>query len=500
MNLFVILYFISVRGIIIFMNKKAIFCVIFLFGVQISAPIFASELSDDYFDIANNYYTSNNYAKSLEYLDLVLQIEPDNQSAKNLRDKLSPPVVKAQSTAVPSVLSTVNNLENIVILSVPQADIEKMAYDSNYYNQKGQELYQKKDYDTAIEYFYKSINYNKNNAQAYNNLGMAYWSKNNTGVAIKYFKQANYIDNKFTQPLVNLAMLYKQLGKVDKQVYYLKKAIRYNTCDYSAYFHLGEYYKNQGCYSDAIKNFKYAVKINPKYSPAYLNLAICYYELQEYNYSQLALSQYNDLCNESDFVLYFSAKLDEAMCNFVSAKTKIDKAIAICDKSEYRLELGKIDYSLEDYQSALGIFQGLLKDNCSAENFNYVGLCNYMLKNLEIAIENFNKAVEIDGLRPIYYYNLAQCYKALKDQNNYVKYYNSAVGINPINYQDYLDLSCINFENSNQTGAINFLDAAIVKYPCSKELYLQKLKIYESIGDNLNYNKTNEVIKERFKE
>lgn len=482
------------------MNKKIILLVMFLFGVQSSTPLFASELTDDYFDIATNYFNSNNYAKSLEYLDLVLLMEPDNLQAMTLRHKVSPLPVnnskEMEETA--KILSATPNPENLVILEIPKADVEKMAFDSEYYNTKGEEFYQKKEYDSAVEYFFKAVSVNKCNAQAYNNLGMAYWSKNKPALAIRYFKKSNFISKTYTQPLVNLAMLYKQLGNCNQQLYYLKKAVCLDNQNYLAYFHLGEYYKDKGDYQQAVESYKAVVKINPQCSGAYIGLATSFFKLDEFNYCLLALDQYKTICPETDFVLYLTARADLALAQYDNAKTNIDKAIAINDKPEYSLELAKNEYAKGDYQVALDIFQKLLQKSDSAEVFNYVGLCNYKLKHMEVAIANFNKAIALDGLRSIYYYNLAQCYKSIEDNVNYVKYYNMALKVNPIIYQDFLDLSYIYYVNGNITCAINFLNVAISRYPCVRAAYVEKLKIYEANNDNLNYNKTKELINERF--
>lgn len=473
-------------------------------------PAFASELTDDYFDIATNYYNATNYAKALEYLDSILKLEPQNLQAKALKDKISPPVVEAcgTDTTTTTVLTTPTAQAQIVpaqapkiempVVVEPKGDIEKISYDSNYYNTKGQEFYKKKEFDSAIEYFYKAVNLNARNAQAYNNLAMCYWFKNNLIAAIKYFKKANYINHGYTQPLVNLALLYKQLGDVPNQVYYLKKAIKYNPADFTAYYWLGDYYRNIGEYPAAIECFKEVVRINPKFSQAYLSIAMCFFETEEFNYTILALTQYQEYYPDSDFAYYLKAKANLAMTRYSDAKENIEKAIAICNNNEYQYELAKIDYYLEDYSSALDIFQNLLKNGDSAEMFNYVGLCNYKLKNIEVAQANFNKAIELDGLRPIYYYNLAQCYKSIGDKKNYTKYVNIATKITPINYQDFIDLSYIYYDNGNPSYAINSLNDAISKYPTIKALYLSKLKIYESIGDNLHYNECKDLIETRF--
>lgn len=485
------------------MKKGILFFGLIMLGLLGGNIVIASELSDDYFDIASNYYNANNYSKSLEYLDLIIQIEPDNKQAKALKDKISPPPLddkKADAAVAEQIAKvlTVKNPENFVILSVPQADTEKMDYNSDYYNTKGQEFYQKRDYNSAIEYFFKAINLNRRNEQAYNNLAMAYWMQNTPDCAIKYFKKANFINRNYTQPLVNLSNLYKQLGNKTAQVYFLKKAIRYNPNDYLAYYWLGEYYRSEGYYPQAIENYKEVVKINPKFSQAYLSLAMSFFETEEFNYTIIALGQYQEFYPDSDYAYFLMAKANLALCHYENAKALVQKAIEINDNNEYQYELAQIEYSLGNYVPAMDIFQNLLQTGASAELFNYVGLCNYKLKNVEAAIANFNKAISLDSFRAIYYYNLAQCYKSIGDKKNYVKYVNSSTKINPVNYQDFLDLSYIYYDNGNPSYAINSLNNAISKYPCVKSLYLSKLKIYEALGDNLHYNETKDIIEMRF--
>lgn len=469
--------------------------------------VYASELTDDYFDIATNYANANNNAKALEYLEDILIIEPTNAKAQELKDKivlLMTPIIqtpeqdKKDTVEATQVLSTVQNPENFVILKVSQADVEKMDYNSDYYNEKGLEYYQKKDYDKSIEYFYKSVKLNPRNQQAYNNMAMSYWFKGNNSVAIKYFKKAYSINNCYTQPLVNLSLLYKQLGCEKAQLETLEKAIKHNPNDYWAYYLMGDYYKGKAKFLKAIENYKEAITINQKFPQAYLSLALCYFETEEFNYALIALEQYRELNPTSDFAMLLTARTYTVLGRYDDAKKYIEKAIEINNKDEYQFELGKIDYYLEDYMSALSIFQKLTERANAAESYNYLGLCYYKIKNIDLAISNFNKAIEIDALRPIYYYNLAQCYKSLGDKKSYTKNVNTATKISPINFQDYIDLSYIYYDNGNPNYAINMLNKAISRYPNVKALYLSKLKIYESLGDNLHYNEVKDKINERF--
>lgn len=483
------------------MKKGILFLVLCMSAMLWTNISKASELTDDYFDIATNFFNSNNLAKSIEYIDLILNIEPNNLPAKTLRNKIAPPQLDTtpkEAEEIAKVFEVIDTPTHVALVEVPQENLESVKYDSNYYISKGQEFYQKKDYDTAIEYFQKALALNKKNIQAYNNLAMCYWIKGNTSCAIKYFIKANKICKYYTQPLVNLSNLYKQLGRTNEQVYYLKKAVKLNNNDYLAYYWLGDYYHSIGKYPDAIINFKEAIKINPKCPNAYLSLAICFFETEDFNYCIQAINQYREFFPNSDYSYLLLSKAYLVLCNYEEAKVNIQKAIEINNCNDYVIELAKINYALEDYQAALDIFQDILKSGDSAEIFNYVGLCNYKLKNIEVAIANFNKAISLDGLRPIYYYNLAQCYKSIQDKKSYLKYINTATKINPINYQDFIDLSYIYYDNGNPGYAINSLNNAISKYPCVKSLYLSKLKIYEALGDNLHYNETKNLIEERF--
>lgn len=545
----------------------------------------ASELVDDYFDIASNYYAQNNRVKALEYLDLILTFEPQNIKATELKNKITPTKIVVQEPVLPQIqqvelpqvpaakeekppteikptkqeiktkseikIKTENKtriktkkvcknppkinkkkLDKIVekaldknkeqkeedkspviiiqsplqpvltpqttTIEIPLVNLDKLVYNSDYYNSKGLEFYNKNEIATAIQYFNKSILLDKKNERAYNNLAMCFWTKGDYANAIKYFKKANSLKKVYTQPLVNLSNLYLQIQNEQSALLYLNKAIKYNKNDYMAYFYLGNYYKKLSNYAKAIENYKEAIKINLKFNSAYLNLAVCFYETEEFNYAILTLKEYEKLCPKSDYAYYLMTKASIAQSRYKEAKDYIQSAIFLRECDDYKIELAKIDYYLEEYDLAQALFEEILEKNDNAEVYNYLGLCLYKQKNINEAIINFKKAIEIDGLRPIYYYNLAQCYKSTGDKKNYVKYINTATKINPINYQDFIDLSYIYYDNSNSMYALNSLNNAIKLYPNAKPLYLAKLKIYESLGDMPNYNKTKKLMEERF--
>ena len=85
--------------------------------------------------------------------------------------------------------------------------------------------------------------------------------------------------------------------------------------------------------------------------------------------------------------------------------------------------------------------------------------------------------------RIVYHYNLAKVYEALKDNFGYERCMNAIRDYALETYQDYIDKANILFDSNSKNAAINVLNEGIVKYPLTKELYLEKLKIYDLTED-----------------
>lgn len=407
------------------MRKRFIYCAFALIALFLANSVLASELTDDYFLIAVNYYNAKDYSKAMEYLDTILAVEPDDLKAKTLRNKILP---LPGGIRKPEDCSDTSLEQSSDASSAPA---ENIVCSSDYYNSKGQEFYIKKEFDKAIKCFYKAISADNKNAQAYNNLGMVYLLKRNASAAVSFFKKASVIDKNFTQPLVNMAMLYKQTGKDKKQLYYLNAAIKVNPKDFMAYYCLGDYYREKHDYVNAIKYYKETVKISPQFAQTYLDLAVCFYESQQYNYALMALGQYKEIYPDSDYGYYLIAKTNYAMGKYDEAKSNIEKAISINNTNEYQLELAKTEYNLQDYRAAMKILRSLESETENIEVINYTALCDFYLYKPD------------DG--------------------------------------------------------IDILNAAIVKHPDEKSLYLTKLKLYELLQDNSSYNEIKNLIEVRFK-
>ena len=187
------------------------------------------------------------------------------------------------------------------------------------------------------------------------------------------------------------------------------------------------------------------------------------------------------------------------MNNFTKAKESIYKAILMCNCREYRIELGRIDYQNEDIQEALDTFNSAISSDTDSEIYNYIGMCYFNLHDFNKAILNINRAISMPDPRVLYYYNLAQVYYTLKDSINYNKYMELVKNFKPKTYQDYIDLSGILLDSESKNSAIMMLNKGIEQYPRVKELYLEKLKIYDLTDDMQGAGQTKLEMESAFK-
>ncbi len=157
---------------------------------------------------------------------------------------------------IASLLQT-KNLDKYSLFLLKKA--EKLAYDSlyyealpNIYNNLGVAYEHMKNFDSAIFYYHKAINFkrkypNINMAFMFQNLYNYYLKINNLDSALKYADSAYYYSKKFNGYIIisstslDLATLYEKKNNKDKSYYYLKEYAKWKDSvdifsSYNAYF------------------------------------------------------------------------------------------------------------------------------------------------------------------------------------------------------------------------------------------------------------------------
>ena len=448
---------------------------------------YADDITDDYYDIAKNYYKEGNTQKALEYINQILDIDNNNIPALSFKVQLTPPTFSKRFP----------DIDKPLVFDVPYVLTGISLSDLEY--KQGLDCYRAKDYLSAEEHLRAAVKACPENFRAYNTLGLVFWAENKLSDAKEAFLKSNNINQSFTIPLDNLAQVYKQIGSTESCLTILKKAQTLNGNDFCSYLLLGDYYREKGDIENALTSYRDVIRINQKYNLAYLKIAKLKTDNMDFAGSNATLNYYLTVNPKDDYAYYLLAKNYEYMNNLHGAKESILKAILMCNCREYRIELGKIDYKNEDIQEALEAFNSALTSDTPSEVYNYIGMCYYYLHDFNKAIVNINRAIEMPDIRILYYYNLAQIYETLKDNLSYSKYMDLVKNYTPKSIQDYIDMSGILLGSDSKNSAIKVINEGIEKYPRAKELYLEKLKIYDLTDDEQGMAQTKADMENIFK-
>ena len=162
-----------------------------LLSLLIFCPVFANEMTEDYFDIATNYVVQGNYREALNYLDKILMVEPNNKSVQDLRNGLRQIIQGNNKSFILSKSSAVKQSIDAKKAGNKQDELNALLSGNDYWANYflGEYYKENKDYTQAIEYFVKSINAKTNFVQCYLEIAVCYYEKGNYAQAVTYLNQ-----------------------------------------------------------------------------------------------------------------------------------------------------------------------------------------------------------------------------------------------------------------------------------------------------------------------
>lgn len=327
--------------------------------------------------------------------------------------------------------------------------IPVLATSQTKYNSESRKLFNKaeKEYKEgnvtiALGLFEECVKADSRHAEAYLNISLILYSRNQMGDALKNAKRA-YSNNKF-EPAV-----YSQLGKCyyhamqfDSSAYFIQKSYDMGNKDEFSLIYLGKSFYELGNFQRAIESFNEALEMNDKNPVTY---------------------------NSRGKVYFAEGQWDKAENDFEKALEINPKSVGLyANLANTELENNKPDEALQH------INEGMLIADDKGKTQLYLLLGNYYHRNgdFDKALENFDKAYELDRNNAHILNNQAAVYLDRDDYQSAISKCNLALEVDPEFMEAYFNRGIANEMLRNVEEACSDWEQAFILGSEKAEEYL----------------------------
>ena len=269
----------------------------------------------------------------------------------------------------------------------------------NYMNY-GWNLYNKGDFEGAIEQFNKAVILDPENEIIYRVLGWSYYHLGKYEEAIEQFNKAVILDPENEIIYRVLGWSYYHLGKYEEAIEQFNKAVILDSENEILYRGLGWSYYYLEDYEGAIENFEKAISINEDFDDLYGFLGASYYSLEKYDQAIENFEKAIGLYPENDKFYVGLALCYYQTGNYEDALNYLTKAENINELTfSTKLVKGSILIKLKEYEKAEELLNGL-KEYKEEESYcglwMVISILEFEKGQTESSKENYYKAFEIN--------------------------------------------------------------------------------------------------------
>lgn len=278
------------------MKKFLLLCLIFP-----CMSVFASEITEDYFDIASNYAIYGQYDNALVYINKILQEEPLNNEAQDVKAVLLRTINPNSKSYLTTTNKNIREAKNYKLQGDNVKQIETLSNITNDY----WSLY------SLAQYYFDIEDYQN---------------------AILYYQKSSLLKPDFSQSYLGLAFSYDKTKDYDNALKMVNKYLTYNKESDIAFALRAEINMQLNNLSDAEKDIKQALEIEENLSYLLIEAKI-YYAKGDYN---TAWEKFNFLSKniQTSEVYKYLGLCDYALNNLPSALLNIDKAIILSNEDK----------------------------------------------------------------------------------------------------------------------------------------------------------------------
>lgn len=222
-----------------------------------------------------------------------------------------------------------------------------------------------------------------------------------------------------------------------------------------------ESYKT-GAYEDAIQHFTYALDKSPSYFPAQANRGLTYLVLKDEEKAEQDLSAVVNEHSESHAALFGMGILAMKNGDYESSRHYLDKAVTIeSDNAEYYYALGKADDIIAQYEFAINDFQKAIELDPRAKYYVKRGNTYAKIDQLDKAKEDYEKALEIENNLDAAKNNLMVINSSFGDDEGAEERLTEKVEAEPENASNYMSRGVFYLNNDEKRKALQDFNKAV---------------------------------------
>ena len=285
-----------------------------------------------------------------------------------------------------------------------------------------------------------------NNGRGFLNYGLALMTKGDFVNAEKQYKKALILNPNYSIIYINLGIVKNAMGYKNEADNYFKKSLELSPLSHNSLFYYARFLNNNNQTEEAKKMLIDAIRISPSFPDAKTLLMNIYHKTGDWeklkNLAQEILKKYP---NNTIAKNYFDISLDKK-----SVITIMEEDAKNAPTPEKYLNLSLHYFQTKKFKKTISAAKLAIKFNEKyAEAYNNIGIAHYMLGEYDLAIEAYNKALNIKPNYSLSKSNLANVIEAKKVQVSFSVNSNKKLTSN-----DFLNLSLTYYNEGNFIACI----------------------------------------------
>lgn len=200
---------------------------------------------------------------------------------------------------------------------------------------------------------------------------------------------------------------------------------------------LGDAARKRGAYRDAVDHYKKCLVYHPGNNYALFGLADCYKALNQYQKAIEIWEQYLLHDNKNITVLTRIADAYRKVRDFRKSKAIYLRVLEMEEDNPYALiGLGHLHYDFKEYRDALHYWQRMVDaqgDMVDIRVLTSIGNCYRKLKQFDMGVPYFEKALHKEPENFYALFGLADCYRGIGEPQRSLDYWNRILDKDPRN-------------------------------------------------------------------